>query len=158
MAGITPNPEYAGIATNDDFLLAIKTEEGQATEKDYTVVQGGVTSHEATLNAETSDSQYIRTGKVTTKTSTQRQFSVSGDRMEGDDFQKFCLSNKIKYGHGQGVVVPYIYFSMLTGVGEKGNVSIVVNEDQTGEAGENAGFAVDLMAQGTPEDYTYNAE
>ena len=57
MAGVTPNPEYAGIATNDDFVLAIQTKESQTTEKDYTVVQGGVKSHAATLNAESSDSQ-----------------------------------------------------------------------------------------------------
>lgn len=158
MAGVTPDPEYAGIATNDDFILAIQTEESQTTEKDYIVVQGGVTSHEATLNAESSESQYIRTGKVTTKTTTQRQFAVSGDRMEGDPFQKFALSNKIKYGHGQTVVVNYVYFCMLTGIGEKGQVSIVVNEDQTGEAGENASFSADLMGIGTPEDYTYTAE
>lgn len=158
MAGVTPNPEYAGIATNDDFVLAIQTKESQTTEKDYTVVQGGVKSHAATLNAESSDSQYVRTGKVTTKTNTQRQFAVSGDRMEGDPFQAFVMSNKIKFGHGQSVVVPYVYFSMLTGIGEKGKVSIIVNEDQSGEAGENAGFAADLMAVGTPEDYTYSAE
>lgn len=157
MADVTPDPEYEGIATNDDFILAIKTEESQSTPGDYIVVQGGVTSHEATLNAESAESQYIRTGKVTTKTTTQRQFSVSGDRMEGDPFQNFVLSNKIKYGHGQSVVVDYVYFSMLTGKGEQGKVSIVVNEDQTGEAGENASFAVDLMGVGTPTDYTYVA-
>ena len=78
--------------------------------------------------------------------------------MEGDPFQAFVMSNKIKFGHGQSVVVPYVYFSMLTGIGEKGKVSIIVNEDQSGEAGENAGFAADLMAVGTPEDYTYSAE
>lgn len=158
MAGVTPDPEYEGIATNDDFILAIQTDESsQTTEKDYIVVQGGVTSHEATLNAEQAESQYIRTGKVTTKTTTQRQFAVSGDRMEGDPFQKFVLDNKIKYGHGQKVVVNYVYFSMLTGIGEKGKVSIIVNEDQTGEAGENASFSVDLMGVGTPENYTYSA-
>ena len=158
MQGKTPNPEFEGFATNDDFILAIQTEaESQTTEKDYTVVQKGVTSHEASLDAETDDKQYIRTGKVTTKTGTARTFSVSGDRYVGDPFQDFCNDLKIKFGTGNAVVVPYVYFCILTGKGEKGKVSVIVNEDQTGDAGENAGFSVDLTAQGTPEEYTYNA-
>ena len=157
MEGITPNAEYSGFATNDDFILAVKTEDSQTKETDYTVVQGGVTSHEAALNPQSTDAQYIRTGLVSTKTGTQRTFAVSGERLEGDAFQEFCLSHKIKFGHGSAVVVPYVYFSMLTGKGEKGNVALIVNDDQTGEAGSNAGFSADLKATATPTEYTYSA-
>lgn len=158
MAGITPSESYAGFATNDDFILAIQTETSQATEKDYTVVQGGVTAHEAALNPQTTDTQYLRTGLTTTKTGNQRTFAISGERMEGDAFQEFALSNKIKFGHGSTVVVPYVYFCMLTGKGEKGTAALIVNDDQTGEAGTNAGFSADLKATATPAEYTYTAE
>ena len=159
MAEITPSPEFEGFATNDDFVLAVNTagSSGAGTPGDFVVVQVGVSGHEASLEAETDEKQYIRTGKVTTKTGTQRTFSVSGDRYHGDAFQDWAMSLPIMFGHGTAVVAEYVYFSMLTGKGEKGKVSVVVQEDQTGDAGENAGFSVDLMGQGTPEEYTYAA-
>ena len=157
MKGITPNPEYEGFATNDDYILAIKTEESQASENDYIVLQTGVTGHEASLNPVTTDSQYIRTGLVTTKTGTQRTLTISGERYEGDAFQDFCMSHAIKFGHGSAVVVPYIYFCMLTGKGEKGNAALIVSDDQTGEAGSNAGFSAELRSTSTPSEYTYQA-
>lgn len=157
MAGVTPSPEFAGIETNDDFVLAIQTDAEQATEKDYTVVQSGVTSHAASLNPQTADSQYIRTGLVTTKTGTQRSFAIAGDRFAGDDFQDFCMSHAIKFGKGSKIVVPYVYFSMLTGKGEKGTAALIVNDDQTGDAGSNASFSADLKSTAEPIEYTYSA-
>lgn len=157
MAGKTPDAEYAGYATNDDFVLAVATSSAAASPKDYTVVQVGVTSHEASIETETDDKQYIRTGKVTTKTGSQRTFTVSGDRYHGDDFQDWVTSLPILFGHGSAVVTDYVYFSLLTGKGEQGKVSVVVQEDQTGDAGDNAGFSVDLQGQGTPTEYTYSA-
>lgn len=159
MEKVTPSPEFEGFATNDDFVLAVNIagSSGAGTVGDFVVVQTGVTSHEASLETETDDKQYIRTGKVTTKTGTQRTFSISGDRYHGDAFQDWAMGLKIMYGHGAEVVADYVYFSMLTGKGEKGKVSVVVQEDQTGDAGENAGFSVDLLGQGTPEEYTYAA-
>lgn len=159
MAKVTPTPEFAGFATNDDFVLAVNTAgtSGAGTVGDYVVVQMGVTSHEASLEPETDEKQYIRTGKVTTKTGTQRTFTISGDRYHGDAFQDWAMSNKVLFGHGNDVVVDYVYFSMLTGKGEQGKVAVVVQEDQTGDAGENAGFSVELLGQGTPTEYTYAA-
>ena len=151
MANHTLDADFAGITTNDDWVLAIKTEVGQATEKDYTVVQGGFTSHAASINSETQDSQYIRTGKMTTRTDAQRQFSLAGDRMCADDAQEFLLSNAMKFGTGQAVVVPYVYFNIFTGKGEKGSVTVNVAEGQGGDAGENAAFAIDLMGTAKPE-------
>lgn len=162
MKNKTPNPAFEGFATNDDFVLAVRIGQHEAGTAaavgDYAVVQVGVTSHEATLDPETSDSQYIRTGKVTLKTGVQRQFAVSGDRYEGDAFQDWCMSHAVKFGHGQDVVTDYVYFSLLTGKGEKGTVSVIVNEDQTGDAGDNAGFSVDLTCTAIPDEYTYSAD
>lgn len=159
MAKVTPKPEFEGFATNDDFVLAVNIAgtEGASTVGNYVVVQTGITGHEASLEAETDDKQYIRTGKVTTKTGTQRTFAVSGDRYHGDPFQDWVTSLPVLFGHGSDVVVDYVYFSMLTGKGEQGRVSVVVQDDQTGDAGENAGFSVNMNGQGTPKEYTYAA-
>lgn len=64
----------------------------------------------------------------------------------------------IAHGVGQKVVVPYVYFSILTGKGEKGTVSIIVNSDGGGNAGENSSISIDLRSVGTaPTEYTYSA-
>lgn len=149
--------EFAGITTPDDWVLAIKTEAGQATEKDYIVIQGGVTSHAASVNSETTDSQYVRTGKNTIRTSAQRQFSVTGDRYLADPAQEFLLSLKMAFGTGQSVVVPYVYFNIFTGKGEKGSVTVNVTEDGGGDVGGNTTFAIDLLGTAVPEEYTYTA-
>jgi hypothetical protein len=159
MQGKTPSPDYAGIATNDDFVLAVATSAipgGPTIPYDeYDVVQAGVTHHEGSIDSETDDKQYIRTGKQTTRTGAQRTFSIEGDRMVGDVFQDWVLSNAIKFGVGSSVVRPYIYFNILTGIGEKGNLMFDVQDDQSGDAGENAGFSVDAHSTATPEEYTY---
>ena len=48
-----------------------------------------------------------------------------------------------------------MYFNRITGKGEKGLISIVVDEDPNGAAGANAGFKATLTAKGTPAEYTY---
>ena len=158
MADITPSPSFEGFATNDDFVLAVNTtgSSGAGTPGDFVVVQVGVASHEASLETETDEKQYIRAGKVTTKTATQRTFNLGGDRMHGDAFQDFVLGHAIKFGVGQKVIRPYIYFSMLTGKGEKGTASIIVNSDGSGEAGASAEIDIDIMATAAPAEYTWN--
>lgn len=162
MAGITPSKTFEGIANTDDFVLAIDitgpAEDGTPADVgDYEVVQGAVGGVDANLSSETSDKTYIREGKSTTKTSTQRTFSVSGDRKHGVAFQDFCFSHAIKFGNGAKVVRDYVYFSMLTGEGEKGTASIIVNSDGSGDAGNTAEFDVDISATKLPEAYTYTA-
>lgn len=154
--GVTPEPDYQGQETADDFILGVKTEStGQETPDKYTVVQNFVSEHSAALNAQSVSNTYIRTGPVDTKTSTQRQFTINGDRFAGDPFQDFALSHKIKYSSGQSVVVDYVWFSSRTGKGEKGRAALIVNSDASGAAGNNAGFSANLNAIGTPEEYTY---
>lgn len=158
MRGKTPDEHFTGWTTNDDWVLAIDITEEAESEKDYLVVQMGVAGLDAQLNPITSDKQYIRAGNSTTKTGTQRTFVVTGDRYFGDSVQDFIFSNKIKYGTGDAVVVPYVYFNTLTGKGEKGQVSIIVDSDGSGNAGESSGFSVNFNKIGQlPEDYKYSA-
>lgn len=156
MAGITPSKTFEGITNTDDYILAIDTTEtADADVDDYEVVQGAVGGVNANLSSETSDKTYIREGKSTNKTSTQRTFAVTGDRKVGVPFQDFCFSHDIKFGSGAKVVRPYVYFCMLTGEGEKGEAAIIVNSDSGGDAGNTAGFDVSISATKLPGEYTY---
>lgn len=160
MADITPSKTFSGIANTDDFVLAIyigemPTDGSDPDVDNYEVVQGAVQGVDANLSSETSDKTYIREGKSTNKTSTQRTFAVTGDRKIGVPFQDFCFSHAIKFGNGASVVRPYAYFCMLTGEGEKGEASIIVNSDSSGNAAETAAFDVSISATKLPEEYTY---
>ena len=156
MGGYVPSATFAGVATNDDFVLAVGIgETASESVGDYVVVQTGVSAVDAQLSPETEEKTYIRAGKATTKTATQRTFNLSGDRMHGDEFQDFALSFAIKFGTGQKVIRPYVYFSLLTGEGEKGTASIIVNSDGSGEAGSTAEIDIDIMATAAPAEYTW---
>lgn len=159
MQGKTPSPTYAGFATNDDFVLAVDTGTGgtQTAVGDYSVVQSGISKAEASVDAETKDKIFIRTGKHTTKTGAQRKFVIEGDRLIGDAFQDFCLSNPVLYGAGAAVERGYVYFNALTGKGEQGVVTIVPSDTQTGDQNDNAQFKADLTSTATPADYTYSS-
>jgi hypothetical protein len=158
MTGYTPNPAYEGFATNDDYVLAINTGEA-AKIGDYEVVEVGVSGLDSQMNPITQDKTYIRAGQSTMKTGTQRSFKVSGDRYVGDPAQDFMLAHKMKYGTGNGVVTDYVYFCLLNGKGEKGKVSIIVNSDGSGNAGESSAVDIELKKSGSiPTEYTYAAE
>ena len=158
MQGRTPSADYEGWITNDDWVLAVDST-GKATNvEDFTVVQMGIAGLDAQMNPVTQDKQYIRTGQNTTKTGTQRTFKVSGDRYIGDAFQDYCFGTDILFGTGNDVIVPYVYFNIKNGKGEKGQVSIIVNSDGGGNAGENSAIDIDLKKTGAlPEAYTYSA-
>lgn len=150
------NPEFEGFSTADDWVLAIDITGMTATVDDYEVLQQGISGVDAALEAQTEDSNYIRGGQSTLKTGTQRTFSVSGDRYIGSAAQDFMFSHAVKYGTGQRVIVPYVYFNMLTGVGEKGEASVVVNNDAAGEAGSKSTIDVELRTAGrAPEEFHY---
>ena len=159
MTGITPSASYEGIATNDDFVLAIDiSADGDGDDpKDYAVFAEGVTSQDAQLETESDDKTYLHKGRRTLKTSTQRTFNISGDRAIGEDVLDFIMSHSIKYGVGQAVIRNYVYFCTLTGKGETGKVSIIVNSDGNGDAGATAEIDVDVKAVGVPTEYTYSA-
>ena len=90
------------------------------------------------MNPITVDKTYIRAGQSTQRTGNQRSFTISGDRYIGDEVQDYIFSHAIKYGTGNKVITDYVYFCLLTGKGEKGKVSIIINSDGGGNAGESA--------------------
>lgn len=159
MASITPNPDYTGWVTNDDMVFAIDMDPTAATataEEAYAVVQMGIEGLDANLNPVTQEKQYIRAGKSTLKTGAQRSFKITGDRYIGDDAQDYILKNASIYGVGNTVVTNYVYYNVLTGKGEKGQVSIIVNSDGGGNSGEAAAIDVEFKKVGsTPADYTW---
>lgn len=161
MEKYTPNSDYEGWVTNDDYVFAIDLTPGAETATtvpNYAVVEMGIAGLDAQMNPVTQDKQYIRAGQSTTKTGTQRSFSVTGDRYVGDEAQDFCLSHAIKYGTGNSVVTNYVYFNILTGKGEKGQCSIIVNSDGSGNAGESSAVDIEFRKIGSnPTEYTYSA-
>lgn len=162
MQGKTPDPSYEGWVTNDDYVLAINLTPSAQTataEKDYGVVQMGIEGLDAQLNPITVDKTYIRAGQSTQRTGSQRSFSLTGDRYIGDEVQDYIFSHKIKYGTGNAVITDYVYFDILTGKGEKGKVSIIINSDGGGNAGESSAIDVEFKKVGSlPIEYTYAAE
>ena len=160
MQGKQPNADYEGFVTNDDTVLAVDiTGSADTADGDFVVVQMGIEGLDAQNNPVTMDKQYVRAGKSTTKTGNQRTFKITGDRYVGDDFQDYACSIGVMQGVGQAVVVPYIYFCLLNGKGERGTASIIVNSDGSGNAGENAAVDIELKKCGAmPSAYTYSAE
>ena len=157
MTGVTPSDDFAGIVTAGDMVLAIDFTGSAESPSGYIVADEGVTEQSGALEAVTAESTYLRSGTSSTKTGTTRTFTVTGDRFAGDEFQDALLAHALKYGTGQAVIKPYVYFNMLTGKGEKGSISIAVEDDNSGSAGENAGWSATLTARGTPTEYTYSA-
>lgn len=160
MTGVTPDASYEGWVTNDDMVFAIDltpNAETATTVPNYAVVQMGIEGIDAQLNPVTQDKQYIRSGQSTQKTGTQRSFKTTGDRYIGDEAQDYILSHAIKYGTGNAVVTNYVYFNILTGKGEKGKVSVIVNSDGSGNSGESSAIDVEFKKIGAqPTEYTYS--
>ena len=156
LSGLTPSADYTGVETTDDFLLAVQTEASQTDVKNWVVCADHVREHSGALNAYTTDNTYIRTGPVTTKGSVQRTLAINGDRCKGDAFQDFILGHEMIYGFGQSVILPYIYFSLRTGKGEKGEAAFIVTSDVGGSAGAIATFACDVKGIGTPAKFDYS--
>ncbi len=156
MRDITPDAALEGIATADDFLFGIDFGETASDDPNtYLAAQDGVTEVSGAMSAQTQDSQYLRTGLVTTKTGNSKAFTLNGDRYRNDPFQEALLAHTLKWGTGARVVKPYVYFDMLTGKGEKGKVAINIEGDLANAAGSNAGISATLNVQGVPAEYTY---
>lgn len=162
MQGKAPNPDYEGWVTNDDYVFAINLTpkaENPTEVANYGVVQMGIEGLDAQLNPITVDKTYIRAGQSTQRTGTQRSFSVSGDRYIGDDVQDYIFSHNIKYGTGNTVITDYVYFNILNGKGEKGQVTIIINSDGGGNAGESSAIDVEFKKVGNvPVEFDYTTE
>ena len=140
------------------YLLSTPDSGTPTKETDFEVVQLGIEGLDAQMNPITVDKTYIRAGQSTQRTGNQRSFAISGDRYIGDAVQDYIFSHKIKYGTGNTVITDYVYFCLLTGKGEKGKVSIIINSDGGGNAGESAAIDVEFRKVGdNPEEYTYSA-
>lgn len=154
MNGRTLDTDFKGRLRADDMVLAVNMND--ATDVgDYLVAQPYIASHAGTLESGTEDKQYIRTGNVSSKTSTRRTIAVSGARYVGDEFQDAALSHAIKFGTGSSVVKDYVYFAIQNGVGEKGQATVVVAGDAEGDAGADLGFTMNLTSTGEPAEYTF---
>lgn len=156
--GIEPKADYKGVERADDFIFAVQTDAStQAKVGSWIVFAERVKEHSGALNASTEDVNYIR-ATVTEKGETQRTFALNGNRCVGDEAQDFLLSHKVKYGSGSAVIFPYVYFSVKTGKGEKGEAVFIVTSDASGAANNAAGFACDVKGIGTPDEFDYLAE
>ncbi|MDE6357905.1 MAG: hypothetical protein K2L15_04880 [Eubacteriales bacterium] len=166
MGGRKPNSDYEGVTNSDDYILAIDiTENGAVTGetkiKEYTVAQLGVKGFERSLNPEEQTDTYLRAGASTSKTGTQVTMSITADRYIGDPFQDFCLDFKRIYGTGQEVIVPYVFFNILTGKGEIGRLTLMVENDGSGDAGTKAEVSINFSKVGDkpiPFDYLTDIE
>ena len=156
--GYEPSADYKGTEDANDFIFAIQTDKTDKTtqtqKSQWIVAAERVKEHSGSLNASTEDVNFIR-ASATTKGTTQRTFSINGNRCVGDAFQDFLLSHKIVFGSGSDVVVPYIYFSARTGRGEAGECVLIVTSDVGGSAGAAATFACDAKSIETPEAFDY---
>jgi len=161
MTGVTPDPDFTGWSTNDDMVLAIDLTPAAVVptvKTAYAVVQTGIEGLDAQLNPTMTEKNYIRAGQSSIKTGNQRTFKPGGDRFIGDEAQDYMLSFGVAQGRGSACVTNYVYFNMLTGVGETGQVSIVVNSDGAGNAGEASAIDIELKKVGaTPTAYDYTA-
>lgn len=151
--------EATGEYIGRDMVLAVDcTEEGNAASPaDYAFVGVHIEDVGAALDPKSEDRSYVLEGNSTLKTSTQRTFTVAGDRYISDAFQDFCCSAAIKFGSGCAVQRNYVYFHSGTKTGEQGTVTILVSQDGGGSASDPAGFEVEMKSCGAPAAYTYTA-
>lgn len=152
--------EATGEYTGRDMVLAVDcTQSGDAaTPGDYAFVGIHIEDVGAALTAKSEDRSYVLEGDATLKTSTQRTFTITGDRYISDDFQDFCCQPAIKFGSGGAVQRNYVYFHSGTKTGEQGCMTILVNKDGGGGASDPAEFEVELKSCGPVSAYTYAAE
>lgn len=153
----TINQAAEGEVTADDYVFAIDISDDKKAEVDnYVVVQEHTVSVNASFSPDTTESQYIRSGKSTTKTGTQETYSISGDRYVGDPAQDFLLSYKMIYARGEDARIPYVRFNILNGKGVKGIGTVIVNSDSSGDAGSNSTFDVEIRKSGAnPQEFQY---
>ena len=75
------NPSFEGIVVTDNMVLLVDCSKEQNVDiDDYAVVQAGLKSTSGSLNPEEKTNSYIRQGKSTTKTGTQREIGFELDR------------------------------------------------------------------------------
>lgn len=156
-AEISTNTSFEGFVMTDDMVLAVDCTPDQSADlDDFAVADEGLKSTSGGLNPKEKTNAYIRKGESTVKTGTQREISFEADRYVGDEFQDFALSHKMKYAIGQGAIVRYAYFNMLTGVGELGKGTLLISSDASGNSEENLAVSGSIKKAGAiPAKLTY---
>ena len=152
--------EATGEYVGRDMILGLDCgETPSAADKpgDYTFVGIHIEDYGAELSVKTEDKSYVYEGDSTIKTSTQRTFHIVGQAYISDDFIDFIQSYAIKFGKGSTVQRGYAYFHNGTKKGEKGTMTIIVNNDGNGAASSTADIDVELKSCGPVSEYTYSA-
>ena len=123
------------------------------------ITKSGITPSASYTGIETADDFVFAIQTESAKQTKETAWIVCADHVKEHSgaFQDFLLSHKIKYGTGSDVVVPYIYFSLRTGKGEKGTCALIVTSDVGGSAGSPATFACDVKGIGIPDEFDYTA-
>ena len=148
--------ESTGEYVGRDMVLGLNCGSTTATSpSDYVFVGVHVEDYGAKLDAKTEDKSYVYEGDSTVKTSTQRTFQITGQDYISDDFMDFIRSHAVKFGKGSAVQRGYCYFHNGTKKGEKGTMTIIVNNDGNGAASSTADIDVELKSCGPVEEYTY---
>lgn len=155
-AGVTPKPEYAGEVKTNFMILGVAVEGTETDPTKYVVAAAHIKNLGAEIDATTEDSNYLYEGKFTTRIDARRKFSLEGKRITGDAFQDWACSHGTKFGIGNDVIRPYVYFNALTGEGEQGSLTFNVTKDGSGEANNSADFACEAYSSGAPDEYTYS--
>lgn len=159
MAAYTPDEEYTGLMSVDDYAVAINTTPGtpETADNDYCILQKGITGQPMSFNPEETTRKFIRGGKQTSVTDKQLTISISGVRYCGDAAQDFIMGEDMKFATGQDVVTDFIYFNVKTGKGYKGKCAIVLSSENEGNAGDDATFSCDLKStEVKPSKWTYS--
>ena len=137
-AKVKTNPAFVGFITTDQMVLAIDVSAEQNADVDeFAVAYMGFTDRSSSLNPKEKTNSYYYHGESSTKTGNQRTITFKCDRYKGDPFQDFVTSFDMKYAKGQAAIVRYAWFNILTGEGEIGSGSLILDDDGSGAPEEN---------------------
>lgn len=146
LAAITFNPDYKGRVYAENMILAVNiTPEKPDTKiEDYAIFTSYIEGVDNNIETDAIEKKYLHEGKIKIKTSTQRKFKITGNRYIGDEAQDFCILNAFK----SDTETDYVFFNTLTGKGEKGRCSVIVNSDGTSKAGELSEIDIEINTVG----------
>lgn len=120
------------------------------------ITKSGITPSASYTGIETAN-DFVLAFQIESTQTKESQWIVCADHVKEHSGSLNATTEDSQYIRtGSDIVVPYIYFSLRTGKGEKGNAAIIVTSDVGGAAGSKATFACDVKAIGTPDEFDYN--
>lgn len=146
LATITFNPDYKGRVYAENMILAVNiTPEKPDTKiEDYAIFTSYIEGVDNNIETDSIEKKYLHEGKMKIKTSTQRKFKITGNRYIGDEAQDSCIAKAFN----SETETDYVFFNTLTGKGEKGRCSVIVNSDGTSKAGELSEIDIEINTVG----------